>query len=97
MHVFGFVFFLLPKVLLDRRESDPAAGSTLAAAKGRKRKFVQATNMHIVSGSKELFHEIPGKKPEQRTRFKQSVVFGAVEQALHNATHAAAEDHQQGT
>ena len=65
----------------------------LGAAQGRKkRNFVQCTNLHVVSGSPKLYHEIPGKRPDQRIAFKQEMVRRAVDSAF-RAAEGAVDEH----
>ena len=65
----------------------------LGAAQGRKkRNLVQCTNLHVVSGSKNLHHNILGKKAETRIAFKKEMVRRAVDSSL-VAAEAAVDEH----
>ena len=69
---------------------DPA----LAAAQGRKKKLVHLTNFHILSGSRNLGHQIPGKKVHQRLHFKQELARRALNASLVEAEKYAADADQ---
>ncbi len=57
---------------------DPA----LAAAQGKKKKLVHCTNVHIVSGSKKIKHQIPGDKALKRLTFKIEVLTQAMNASI---------------
>ncbi len=57
-------------------------GEALAAPQGGKRKFGHLTNFHVVSGSKTIHHNIPGRDTAEREKLKKDVVTRAVEASL---------------
>ena len=41
--------------------------------------------MHVVGGSKKIFHDVPGRSPQARNEFKQSVVTAGVQASVQAA------------